>query len=62
MVSDKAVTLVKTGVPGIHNDLKRLDSGACPGPDPGSGGIEENHISGLITKSSSLICFLFHDN
>jgi hypothetical protein len=39
MRSQKAVTPAKAGVQSICKDLKTLDSGACPGPDPGSAGM-----------------------
>jgi hypothetical protein len=39
MVLKKGVTPVKTGVQRVYKVLKRLDSGACPGPDPGFAGM-----------------------
>jgi hypothetical protein len=39
MLSSKVVTPVKTGVQCFCNPLKSLDSGACPGPDPGFTGM-----------------------
>jgi hypothetical protein len=41
MVSLEVVTPVKTGVQIICTRLKILDSGACPGPDPGFAGMTE---------------------
>jgi hypothetical protein len=46
---------MKTGVQRIYNYLKELDSGACPGPDPGFAGMTENRIFRLLTNSSILI-------
>jgi len=43
---------VKTGVQRIYNYLKELDSGACPGPDPGFAGMTERRIFRLFTNSS----------
>jgi hypothetical protein len=45
---------VKTGVQGIYNYSKILDSGACPGLDPGFSGMTGKRIFGLFTKPSSL--------
>ena len=39
VLSSKVVTPVKTGVQCFCNPLKSLDSGACPGPDPGFTGM-----------------------
>jgi hypothetical protein len=50
----KFVTPVKTGVQGIYNSLKKLDSGACPGPDPGFAGMTGNPNFRLFTRSSRL--------
>jgi len=36
---------VKTGVQGIHDPLKKLDSGVCPGLDPGFAGMTGTSIS-----------------
>jgi hypothetical protein len=33
-----------TGVQKIQSELKRLDSGACPGPDPGFAGMTEKTV------------------
>jgi hypothetical protein len=49
-----SVTPVETGVQRIYDDLKRLDSGACPGPDPGFAGMTKNRISGFFTKPSKI--------
>jgi hypothetical protein len=40
MRSQAVVTPVKTGVQKIRNGLKTLDSGACPGRDPGFAGMK----------------------
>jgi hypothetical protein len=45
------VTPVETGVQTIYNYLKKLDSGACPGPDPGFAGMTKNRISRPFTNS-----------
>jgi hypothetical protein len=42
-----------TGVQTIHNDSKRLDSGACPGPDPGSAGMTEKGLLGFFANPSN---------
>jgi hypothetical protein len=39
---------VKTGVHVFYNLLNRLDSGACPGPDPGSAGMTKNGVFRLF--------------
>jgi hypothetical protein len=54
MDSGKVVTPVKTGVQRIHNCLRTLDSGACPGPDPEFAGMTGNRIFRLFTKSSEV--------
>jgi hypothetical protein len=43
---------VKTGVQRIYNPLKRLGSGACPGPDPGFAGMTQKGIFRLFAKPS----------
>jgi hypothetical protein len=46
---------VETGVQGIHDPLKKLDSGACPGLDPGFAGMTEKGIFRLFARPSKLI-------
>ena len=36
---------------GLYNLLKILDSGACPGPDPGFAGMTEKGLFRLFTNS-----------
>jgi len=62
MNSQKIVTPVPgfrgdrgTGVQKIHNNLETLDSGACPGPDPGFAGMTVKGVSRLFTKPSMVI-------
>jgi hypothetical protein len=43
---------VKTGVQRIYSYGKGLDSGACPGPDPGFAGMTEKRLFRLFTKPS----------
>ena len=50
---------MKTGVQGIYKPLKILDSGACPGPDPGFAGMTEKGIFRLLTRSSNTIDIIF---
>jgi len=52
MVSEKVVTPVKTGVQEGCKDLKELDSGACPGADPGLAGMTEIGIFRIFTRPS----------
>jgi len=46
---------VKTGVQRIYGYRKGLDSGACPGPDPGFAGMTEKRLFRLFTKPSILM-------
>ena len=39
MVPQEAVIPVKSGIQMVRKNSKMLDSGACPGPDPGFGGM-----------------------
>ena len=55
IVLGKVVTSVKTGVPRIYNCLRTLDSGACPGPDPGFAGMTGKRIFRLFTGSSKIM-------
>jgi hypothetical protein len=55
MISKKIVTPVKTGVHSIYKSLKRMDSGACPGLDPGFAGMTKNHLFRVFTNSSKLM-------
>jgi hypothetical protein len=55
MASQKIVTPVETGVQKIHNYLKGLDSGACPGPDPGFPGMIEERLFRLFMRSLILM-------
>jgi hypothetical protein len=45
---------VKTGVQEIWNKLKILDSGACPGPDPGFAGMTGKGGFRFLAKPSIL--------
>jgi hypothetical protein len=51
MVLKKGVTPVKTGVQRVYKVLKRLDSGACPGPDPGFAGMPVKRVFIPIANS-----------
>ena len=46
---------MKTGVQIVYNHSKILDSGACPGLDPGSAGMTEKRILRIFTRSSKLL-------
>ena len=54
MLSKKVVTPVKTGVQCCRNALKSLDSGACPGPDPGFTGMTILGHFRLFTRPSRI--------
>jgi hypothetical protein len=53
---------VKTGVQGIYNYSKILDSGACPGLDPGFAGMTGKRIFGLFTKPFNNMKISFLNN
>jgi hypothetical protein len=46
---------METGVQGTYNWWKELDSGACPGPDPGFARMTEIRLFRLFTRSSTLL-------
>jgi hypothetical protein len=54
VVWEKVVTPVQIGVPKIYNELKRINSGACPGPDPGFAEMTKKRIFRIFTNSSFL--------
>jgi len=55
MFSQKVVTPVETGVQESCNYLKELDSGACPGPDPGSAGMTEKRKFRLFGRAPLIV-------
>jgi hypothetical protein len=55
VIPQKVVTPVKTGVQRIFVWWKELDSGACPGPDPGFAGMTNKPAPCLFATPSSLI-------
>jgi hypothetical protein len=48
----KVVTPVKTGVQRLDNPLGKVDSGACPGPDPGFAGMMNSTEFRILTSLS----------
>jgi hypothetical protein len=46
---------VETGVQGSCNYLEELDSGACPGPDPGFAEMTKMGSFRLFTRSSAVV-------
>jgi hypothetical protein len=50
--SKKVATPVKTGVQRLDNPLGKVDSGACPGPDPGFAGMMNSTEFRILTSLS----------
>ena len=53
MALQEGGTPVKTGVQVFFNHTKTLDSGACPGPDPGAAGMTEKRKFRLFARLTS---------
>jgi hypothetical protein len=59
MNSQKVAPSVTPAKAGVQNFLELLDSGACPGPDPGFAGMTDRFEIRLFTRPSFWMLFLF---